>query len=62
MCDAHAGKSSRVPEEYAHISLCIEWGISWQEYLETPDDIIGKALEYKQAEVEGQKRQQAENK
>lgn len=57
--DANYKDEGEVPLDYTEINLCIEWGISWREFLETPDEIIGKALEYKYAESQGLKRKQS---
>jgi hypothetical protein len=50
-----------VPEEYNDLMLCLEWGITWEEFQNTPDEIIGKMHEYRQAKNHGEERLQAKN-
>ena len=38
------------------MSIMLEWGITYEEYMNTPAHIIGTIQSYKQAEGEGNKR------
>lgn len=46
------------------IALVHTWatlGITWQEFMDTPHDVIGKLLEMRSAQSEGQDRRLAES-
>jgi hypothetical protein len=45
-----------VPQEHAEFEMCMEWGISWREYNETPHEIIMKIKAYAAARSDGTKR------
>ena len=61
--EAFANDTSRVPAEYNELSLMFEWGLSEKQfYEENSAETIIKLIEYKQAEAQGHKRRQSQNK
>lgn len=47
-----------VPADFNDLMLMIEWGITYQEYLDTPEVVIQKIREYKMAVADGESRAQ----
>ena len=43
------------------MSLMRKWGISYQEFIKTPYEVILELLAYEEAENEGKERQQSSN-
>ena len=54
--DSIKNESGSVPSEYNLWNLQLEWGLTTEEFNKESFFKIYKILEYKQAEIEGQKR------
>lgn len=48
-----------MPVEFADLELCMEWGITYQEFMDTPAEVVGKLREYLSAKSEGMRRKEA---
>lgn len=50
-----------VPKQYADIKLCLEWGISWDNFKKQPYRIIAYIRECFRAEQEGLKHKETKD-